>query len=224
MISLATRRFLKSFIRPSISNPLIFSFQSQQFAEPKPALVRSLTPFHIGISNFECGESVRSLTNFHFVLHYSTSPSGSRENEGGEVGSDTEDELSILNAEIDRLEREVKSEKESVLQSTEEFEAILNEVEGLDHVEREKKVGPVRASLLQSFEQVKAKHERLQRLIIRMQDLEVDKLKSQSKVVGEAVEQLYSQHRRIIASNGGDNISWIDNPSVTWLLLWPCMW
>lgn len=225
MISLATRRFLKSSIRPSIFNPLIFSSQSKQFTNPKPTLVPSLTPFHIGISNFEFGRSVvRSLTNFDFVSHFSTSSSGWRENAGGNGGSDTGDEFSNLIAEIDRLEKEVKSEKETLGQRTDEFGDMIEEVAGLDLVEREKKIGPMRASLMEFFEKVKAKHERLERLIIRRQDLEVEKLKSHSKALGEAVEQFYSQGRCSNVSNGGGNISWIDKPYVTWLLLWPCMW
>lgn len=85
LISRASRRFLKSSLLPSspstslypsIVNPLI---SSQQCVAQNPSLNLSLTPFmssHPGTSNVEFCSSIRSLSNFQFVMHISSSPSG----------------------------------------------------------------------------------------------------------------------------------------------------
>lgn len=85
LISRASRRFLKSSLLssspstalyPSIFNPLI---SSQQCVAQNPSLNLSLTPSmpsHLGTFNVEIFKSIRSLPNFQFVMHISTSPSG----------------------------------------------------------------------------------------------------------------------------------------------------
>lgn len=114
LISRFSRRFLKSSLPscgPSVSlyfsifNPLI---STQPSVKLNPSLNPSVCPLkqsNFQISNFEFCRNVRSLSNFQFVVHISTSPSsfgeGSKENKN-QSGSVSRGDISWIDLYLPR--------------------------------------------------------------------------------------------------------------------------